>query len=96
VLLRRFRGGAAHSPLPERFKDDIVSFRSRKFQKFRYCRIELCRFRLPALLTHGQISALKRCKSAFLLVSHPVPHFVYRALSGAARTLRQPPLIANE
>jgi hypothetical protein len=75
--LRRLRG-AACLPVPKLVKDDSVSFRSMKLQKFRYRCIELCsRFRSPALLTHGQPSALKRSKSAFLLVGHgpsgPVP-----------------------
>jgi hypothetical protein len=62
---------AASLPLPKRFKDDSVSFGSMKLQKFRYCCIELCSpFRSPARLTHGQPSALKCSKSAFLLVGH--------------------------
>jgi hypothetical protein len=66
-------------PLLKRSKDDSVSFRSMKLQKFCYCCIELCsRFRSPALLTHSQPSALKRSKSAFLLVGHG-PLFIYRA-----------------
>ena len=67
----------ASSPAPRtsqcrnRFKDVSVSFRSMKLQKFRYCCIALCsRFRSLALLTHGQPSALKRSKSALLLVGH--------------------------
>jgi len=77
--------GAAY-PALKRLKDDSVSFRSMKLQKFHYCCIEFCsHFCSPALLTHGQPSALKRSKSAFLLVGHgplisalptPAPHFV--------------------
>jgi hypothetical protein len=64
---------AAYLPPPKRFKDYSVSFRSVKIQKFRYCCIELsCQFGSWALLTHGQPSALKRSKSAFLLVGHDV------------------------
>jgi hypothetical protein len=59
-------------PLPKRFKDYSVSFRSVKLQKFDYCGIQFyCQFG-SALLTHGQPSALKRSKSAFLLVGHEV------------------------
>jgi hypothetical protein len=70
-----------------------------KLQKFRYRCIELCsRFRSPALLTHGQPSALKRRKSAFLLVGHgpsgqyfatPARNFVYRAASDDGRAPAQ-------
>src|SRR5215471_19320492 len=77
--------GAAY-PALKRLKDDSVSFRSMKLQKFHYCCIEFCsHFCSPALLTHGQPSALKRSKSAFLLVGHgplisalptPATHFV--------------------
>jgi len=58
-------------PELKRSKDDSVSFRSMKLQKFRYCCIELCcRLRSPAVLAYGQPSALKRNKSVFLLVGH--------------------------
>jgi hypothetical protein len=61
----------AYLPLPKRFKDYGVSFRPVKLQKFGSCRIQLCcQFGTSALLTHGQPSALKRSKSAFLLVGH--------------------------
>jgi hypothetical protein len=76
---------AAYLPLPKRFKDYSVSFRSVKLQKFGYRRIQFCcQFGSPALLTHGQPSALKRSKSDFLLVGHGV--FVTRqATSGAKK-----------
>lgn len=60
-----------------------------KLQKFRYRCIELCsHFRSPSLLTHGQPSALKRSKSAFLLVVHIPP-----AASAAVLALLSRPIL---
>ena len=65
------RSRDAAYPELKRLKDDSVSFGSMKVQKFHYCCIEFCsHFRSPALLPHGQPSALKRSKSAFLLVGY--------------------------
>src|SRR5262249_58633563 len=78
------------------------SFRSMKVQKFHYCCIEFCsHFRSPALLPHGQPSALKRSKSAFLLVGHgplisalptPTPQFYEQSIDSRGPALcRSPP-----
>ena len=67
--------------MPKRCKDDSVSFRSVKLQKFRYRGIELYgRSRSPALLTHGQPSGLKRSKSACLLIRHRRADEYFRGL----------------
>ena len=77
---------AACLPVPERCKDDSVSFRSVKLQKFRYRGIELCGLsRSPALLTHVQPSGLKRSKSAFLLVRHRPADEYFRGLIESER-----------
>ena len=82
-------------PELKRLKNDSVSFRSMKVQKFHYWCIEFfSHFRSPALLSHGQPSALKRSKSAFLLVGHgplisalptPTPQFYEQSIDSRVR-----------